>query len=123
MPITTAGRNIISQFITGASTTYYNTTNARIGVGDNTTAFAVGQTDLQAATNRFRKICTTASTTTNVMTFTSTFTTGEANFSWQEWGIFNDASAGTMLSRRVENLGVKVSGSWTLTVTLTLTAT
>lgn len=123
MPITTAGRNIVSQFITGASTAYYNLTNARIGVGDSTTVFAVGQTDLQAGANRFRKLCTTASTAVNVMTFAATFTGAEANFSWQEWGIFNDASAGTMLSRRVENLGVKVSGSWTLTVTLTLTAT
>jgi len=123
MAITTAGRDLIAQFLVGASTVYYNTANAHIGVGDSNTAFAANQTDLVATTNRFRKQCTMASTLDNTMTFATTFAGSEANFAWREWGVFNALSGGTMLSRRVEDLGVKASGSWTLTVTLTLTAT
>jgi hypothetical protein len=59
-------------------------------------------------------------TTTNVLVFRSTFATGDANFAWQEWGVFNAASAGTMMSRKVESLGTKTSAqSWQFTVTLT----
>jgi len=58
--------------------------------------------------------------TDNVLTFKSSFGSGDANFAWNEWGIFNDASAGTMLNRKVESLGTKSSGTWVLTVELTV---
>lgn len=118
MPITTAGRNFIASLITGTGT-LYNTANAHLAVGNGTTAFDAAHTDLQGA-SRFRRICTTASAATNVLTFVTTYATAEANFAWQEWGVFNHATAGTMLTRRVENLGTKVSGSWTFTVTITI---
>jgi hypothetical protein len=55
------------------------------------------------------------------MTFRSTFATSEANWAWQEWGVFNAFSSGTMMSRKVESLGTKTSAqSWQLTVTITL---
>jgi hypothetical protein len=58
---------------------------------------------------------------TNVITFRSTFATGDANFAWQEWGVFNASSAGTMLNRKVESLGTKTSAqTWQFTVTITL---
>jgi hypothetical protein len=124
MPLTDAGRDFIAGAVSGVDTTLFNNTNARIGVGDSTTAFAKAQTDLQAATNKIRKGMDTSYPTraANVLTFKSTFSSAEANWTWQEWAVFNAASGGTMISRKVENLGTKVSGAtWVLTVTLTVT--
>lgn len=124
-PLTNAGRDVIAAMIIGESTTDFTNANATIGVGDSTTAFAVTQTDLQAATNKLRKAmdATYPTRATNVLTFRSTFTTAEANFAWQEWAVFNAASAGTMLNRKVESLGTKASTqSWQITVTNTVTA-
>lgn len=124
-PLTNAGRDLIAADIIGEAVTEFNNANAHIGVGDSTTAFAVTQTDLQAATNKLRKAmdATYPTRSGNVLTFRSTFTTAEANFAWQEWGVFNASSAGTMLNRKVESLGTKASTqSWQITVTNTVTA-
>jgi hypothetical protein len=57
----------------------------------------------------------------NVLTFRSTFGTSEAHFAWQEWGVFNASTGGTMMNRKVESLGTKTSSqSWQITVTITL---
>ncbi len=125
MALTNAGRDFIATDIVGESVTEFNNANAYIGVGDSTTAFAATQTDLQAATNKLRKAmdATYPQRATNVLTFRSTFATGDANFAWQEWATFNASSAGTMLNRKVESLGTKTSAqSWQMTVTLTITA-
>jgi hypothetical protein len=124
MPITDAGRNHLVQAGIGAAVTAFNNANSYIGVGDSSTAFAAGQTDLQAATNKMRKAmdATYPSGASNVITFRSTFATGDANWAWQEWGVFNASSAGTMLSRKVESLGTKTSTqTWQFTVVLTFT--
>lgn len=124
MPLTDAGRNFIAQaLINDASPAFFTNANANLGVGDSATAFAAAQTDLQAAANKLRKAmeATYPTRATNVLTFRSLFGTAEANFAWNEWGVFNAASAGTMLSRKVEALGTKASTqSWQLTVTLTV---
>lgn len=124
MAITDAGRNHLVQAGIGASVTFFNNANAHIGVGDSSTAFAAGQTDLQAASNKLRKAmdATYPSGGSNVITFRSTFGTSDANFTWSEWGIFNASSAGTMLSRKVEALGTKTNTqTWQFTCTLTFT--
>lgn len=109
--------------------TYFNNANAYLGVGDSTTAEAATQTDLQAATNKLRKAMDATypshtdgtSSGSATITFHSTFATTDANFAWQEWGIFNASSAGRMLNRKVSSLGTKTSAaSWVFTVTLTL---
>lgn len=114
----------------GQALTYFNNAQAAIGVGDSTTAAAATQTDLQASSNKVRSgmvatYPTHTDATTSVaapITFQSSFGSGVANFSWQECGIFNSASAGTgrMLNRLVQSFGVKSGGTWTLTVTVTL---
>jgi hypothetical protein len=123
MPLTQAGRNFMAGAVTGSQSTHFDATNSRIGVGDSTTAFADTQTDLQAATNKLRKAmdATYPTTVANVLTFQSTFGSAEANWAWQEWGIFNAASAGTMLCRKVENNGTKVSGqTWVFQTQITV---
>jgi hypothetical protein len=121
MPLTNAGRDFIAGAITGAGT-FFNASNARLGVGDSTTAFVNSQTDLQAATNKLRKLVDGApGVAANILTFVATFTSGDANFAWQEFGVFNASTAGTMFSRVVSNQGTKVSGQvWALTYTQTI---
>lgn len=124
MPLTDAGRNHLVQAGIGAAVTPFNNANSYIGVGDSSTAFAAGQTDLVAATNKTRKAmdATYPSGGSNVITFRATFGTGDANFAWNEWGTFNAPSGGTMLNRKVESLGTKTNTqTWQFTTTLTIT--
>lgn len=125
MALTNAMRDLIAADVIGETVTEFTNANAHIGVGDSTTAFAASQTDLQAASNKLRKAmdATYPQRSANVITFRSTFATGDANFAWQEWGVFNASSAGTMFNRKVESLGTKTSAqSWQATCTLTVTA-
>lgn len=122
MALTTAFRDFDASLVVGAGGTAFNNANAYIGVGDSTTAFSAAHTDLQAASNKLRKAmdATYPTLATNVQTFRSTFSTSEANFAWQEWGVFNASSGGTMMNRKVESLGTKTSAqSWQITVTIT----
>lgn len=124
MPLVDSGRNHMVQATIGAAVTAFNNANSYLGVGDSTTAHAVGQTDLQAASNKMRKAmdATYPQGAANVLTFRSTFATGDANWAWQEWGTFNAASGGTMLNRKVESLGTKTNTqTWQFTTTLTFT--
>lgn len=107
----------------------FNNTNAHIGVGDDTTAASATQTDLQASTNKVRAAQTTSfpshtdGTTSAAasITFKSQFTTGDGNFTWNEWAVFNASSGGRMLNRKVSSLGTKtVADTWNFTVTFTL---
>ena len=124
MPLVDSGRNHMVQATIGAAVTAFNNANAHLGVGDSSTAHAAGQTDLQAASNKLRKAmdATYPSGAANVITFRSTFGTGDANWAWNEWGTFNASSGGTMLNRKVESLGTKTSTqTWQFTTTLTFT--
>ena len=132
MAITNAGVLLIAAKLFEAGTTDYDAANAHIGVGDSSTAFAATQTDLQAATNKFKKGMVTSYPTRSgaALTFRSLFGTGDANFAWNEWGVFNGSGAGTagptgvvMLNRKVESFGTKTSAeAWQFTVTVTPTA-
>lgn len=120
MALTTAGINFLSQAAIGQGTAFSNA-NARLGVGDGTTAFATSQTDLQG-TNKLRKVMDSGypTVTPPKVTFKSTFLPSEANFSWHEWAVFNAATGGVMLNRVVESNGTKQSNqTWVLEVEIT----
>jgi hypothetical protein len=124
MALTNAGRDLIAKAIIGDVYTIFNNANSHLGVGDSIAVFAATQTDLQGA-NKLRKAMEAAypSRAVNVLSFRSLFATTEANFAWNEWGVFNAASGGEMLNRKVETLGTKTSAqSWQLTVELTVEA-
>lgn len=118
----TAGATILWNLLIGAGGTVFSNANAYLGVGDSTTAASAGQTDLQAATNKLRKAmdATYPQVSTNTCVFRSSFGSSDANWAWAEWATFNASSSGTMLNRKVEALGTKSTGTWTLTVTLSL---
>lgn len=120
MAITNGALNFIAGAITGTGS-MFNNANSKIGVGNGTTAFAASQTDL-IGTSKLRKgmDATYPTVAANVVTFKTTFAPAEANFAWQEWGIFNAASSGVMLSRVVQANGTKLSNqTWTLEVQVT----
>ncbi|NRQ31293.1 hypothetical protein HII36_05500 [Nonomuraea sp. NN258] len=112
----------------GQPLTYFNNANAHLGVGDGTAAAAPTQTDLQGASKVRKPMDATypqhadgTASGNATITFRGTFGTGDANFAWNEWAIFNAASGGRMLNRKQEALGTKTpAASWVLTVTLSL---
>lgn len=125
MGMTNAFRDHLATTTIGSAVTAFDNANAKIGAGDSVTAFDAAQTDLQAAANKFRQgmEATYPQRSANVLTFRALFATGDANFAWQEWGIFNAAAAGTMMNRVVASLGTKTSAqSWQMTATITLNA-
>lgn len=125
MPLTNTGAILAAQALMNDSPVFLNSSNAHLGVGDSSTAFAAGQTDLQASSNRLRRAMEAGYPTrsSGAITLRSLFGTGDANWAWQEWAVFNASSGGTMVSRRVESLGTKTSAqSWQLTCTITFAA-
>lgn len=120
MALTTAGINFLSQAAIGQGTVF-NSANARLGVGNGSTSFAISQTDLQGA-SKLRKAMDTGypTVTPPKVTFKATFLPSEANFAWNEWGIFNAATGGVMLNRVIESNGTKQSNqTWVLEVEIT----
>ena len=109
MGMTNAIRDYWAQVTIGESVTAFSNANAYIGVGDSATAFAATQTDLQASTNKLRKAmeATYPQRSGNVLTFRSLFGTSDANWAWEEWGVFNASSGGVMMQRKVESLGTR----------------
>jgi len=123
MPLTTVGRNWIAQaIINDSAPTHFDNSNAYLGSGNSNTAFDAAQTDLQGGSKLRRGMeATYPQRTDNVISFRSLFGTGDANWAWNEWCVANHATAGVMLSRKVESLGTKAATqSWLLDVTLTV---
>jgi hypothetical protein len=125
MPTTDKGAIAAASLMIGdGSVSAFNSSNARVGVGDSSTAFSAAQTDLQAATNKLRKIVDSAPVrTANSVDFTSTFQLAEGNFAWNEIALFNSSSGDYMATRRtLTGFGTKTSSEvWTVTITVVFT--
>jgi len=107
--------------VTGAGGTAYNNTNARIGVGNGTAAADATQTGLQGGSTAFKAMEGGYPTSTSQkVTFKSSFGDAEANFAWEEWTVDNGSTPDKNLNRKVESLGTKSTGTWTLEVSITL---
>jgi hypothetical protein len=108
--------------IAAGGTTAYNNANADIGVGDSVTAEAATQTDLQAASNKLFKamVATYPIRTNQTVDFRSDFLTAEANYAWAEWSVRNGNTRNKNLNRKVQALGTKSTGTWTLTASITI---
>jgi len=116
------GINAILTLVCGGSETAYNNANARIGVGNSNTAAVATQTALQGASTAFKAMDTSYPTygTSQQVVFKASFGDSEANFAWEEWTVDNGASANKNMNRKVESLGTKTNGTWSLQVTITL---
>ena len=116
------GINNMWTLICGGSATAYNNANARIGVGNSNTAAVATQTALQGANTAFHAMDTSYPTygTSQYAIFKSSFGDSEGNFAWEEWTVDNGATANLNMNRKVESLGTKTGGTWSLQVTITL---
>jgi hypothetical protein len=116
--VTTAGKTFIASRITGVASAVMT----HIEVGTDTTAAAVGQTALIAAVASSRTATTVSGGTasTNTVVYASTFAAGTGTGALTEAGIFNAASAGTMLCRTVFSV-INKGAADTMTITWTVT--
>ncbi len=116
------GINVMLDLLIGAAGTDFDATNGYLGVGNSSAAAVATQTDLQGASSARVIIDAEASLAAHILTFIATFGSAAGNFAWEEVGIFNASSGGTMLTRSVAALGTKASGAtWVLTITLAIT--
>lgn len=111
------------------ATNCWTNSTSYIGVGNSTTAATAADTELIATgANRWYKgmNSTYPSRVSQTSTFQSDFTGAEANFAWQEWTIAAGGTAGSggsgtkNLNRKVESLGTKSTGTWTLSGAVTI---
>jgi hypothetical protein len=111
---------LVTGAVSGASHIFDNAA-AQIGVGDSNTAADATQTDLQAATNKTYKGMESGypTSTSQKATFKASFGSSEANYAWEEWVVKQSTSA-ICLNRKVESLGTKSTGTWTLEVEISL---
>jgi hypothetical protein len=129
--LTNAGIQRMEDLLIAAGGQALDATHSRVGVGDGTTAAAATDTDLAAiagGTHRQFKVmnATFPSRSGQVVTWQSDFATGEANFAWNEWGVDAGTANGTtvaapLFNRKVESLGTKATGTWTLSGAVTIT--
>jgi len=112
--------DLITGEVSGASHIYDNAA-AQIGVGDDDTAADPAQTDLQAGSNKTYKAMEGGypTSTSQKATFKSSFGSSDANYAWKEW-VVKQSTSTICLNRKVESLGTKSSGTWTLEVDITL---
>ena len=97
--IVDVGKDAIMKLIANMSGGGYTTT---IGVGDSATAAAVGQTDLQASSNKtFKTVASGDKVYTRPTLFLSVdFGYSEANYTWNEIGLRDNNSV--LLARQVD---------------------
>jgi hypothetical protein len=116
-----SGIDELWDIVCGDSANHFNNAGAQIGVGDSNTAASAAQTDLQAAANKTYKGMDGGypTSTSQKANFKASFGASDANYAWNEW-VVKQATSSKCLNRKVESLGTKTGGTWTLQVDITL---
>ena len=125
------GMDLLLSLLTGQGGDAYTSAAAEIGVSDDDTAAVrtqdkldtteEGNDDWQGMEDNYP----TAPAENDAedgrsVKFKSSWGADDGNFAWKSWGIRNKASSGTILNRKVESLGTKATGTWTLEVEISL---
>lgn len=115
--VVTSGKTFIASRMVGVAATVMDW----MELGTGTTAAAVGDTALQTPISGSRVTLTSGTAATNVVTYVASFPAGTGTGAVTEAGVFNAASAGTMLCRTVFSVVNKGSAdamsiTWTITV-------
>lgn len=108
--------------ITEALALTLNEQNTYVGIGDSDAPESIAQTDLQATTNKLRKLINSGSIAINgdTITMAATFNADDANYAWKEFAVFKN---NVMIARKVKNNGTKLQGqTWVIEVELKLAA-
>lgn len=129
--LTTAGLNRLTSLLIGGGGQAMTNTATRIGVGNGTTAAAVGDTNLSGASKWFQIMSATYPQQSNgVVTLQAAFASGDGNFAWDEFGIdigtptvtSSATVAALLFNHKVAAgaQGTKAAGQvWTATATVT----
>lgn len=105
----------------GGAVAAFNNATADMGVGNSATAAAATDTGLIGASSLFKAmVATYPQRTAQTMDFRSDFVTAEANFAWEEASVRNGNTRNRNMNRKVQSLGTKTTGTWTLTSSITL---
>jgi len=113
--VVSAGLNFICDRMEGTS----EAVMSHMAVGSGSTAAAAGDTDLESILGS-REALDSTTVSTNTITYVSSFEAGDGTGAITEAGIFNAASAGTMLCRTVFSVINKAADD-TLQITWTIT--
>ena len=117
------GIQLLEDIITGLDTTSnkWDSSNARLGVGNGTTSESASQTGLQGTSKAFKGMDSGyPSRSGQTLSWRATFGDTEANFAWEEFTVANgDDNSAINLNRKVESKGTKSGGNWTLTLQIT----
>ena len=120
------GANEMLKLIGGVSgAVAFSTANAKIYVGDDATAEAASQTGVLATTNKAYAAMDSGypSVSGRTIVFRASFDDATANFAWRESAVTNGSGVGAIsMNRKVSSLGTKVTGTWTLQITISLTS-
>ena len=113
--VVTVGKNFIASRMKDATATAMS----HMAIGTGTVAAAAGDTTLGAEAGRVALTSTTV--TTNNVAYVATFPAGTGTGAITEAGLFNEASAGTLLCRTVFSVINKAAAdslgiTWTVTV-------
>lgn len=122
--ILNAGATEMLKLICGTGGTAYNTSNAKIYVGTDTTAENASQTGVIAQSSN-RAYANMDSGYPKVdgrtATFRASFGDDSANFAWNEASVTNGTGVGSVaMNRKVSTMGTKSGGTWTLQITISL---
>lgn len=120
------GANEMLKLIGGVSgAVAFSAANAKIYVGDDATAEAASQTGVLATTNKAYAAMDAGypSVSGRTIVFRASFDDSSANFAWRESAVTNGSGVGAIsMNRKVSSLGTKVTGTWTLQITISLTS-
>lgn len=106
--------------IVGDSANHFSEAKAQLGVGNSSTAANASQTDLLGASKTYKGMESGYPTSTDQkITLKASFGDAEANYDWNEW-VAKQSDSGKCLNRKVDSLGTKTGGTWTLEVAITL---
>lgn len=122
-----SGANEMLKLITGTGGSAFSAANSYIYVGTDSTAENSAQTGVLASGSN-RAYARLESGYPIVegrqMIFQAAFGDSEANFAWNEAAIANGIGSGAVaMNRKVQSLGTKVTGTWSLRITISLTST
>lgn len=121
MSLTKTGLNYIVDVLGGVKAPL-SPSNVVLYVGDGAGAFDVNQNAL-IGNNTYAKVLDAGFPSVDApsITFKTTFNTNEANFAWNEWGVYNNDEK-VLLNRVAQTNGTKLSNqTWVLEVTLEFT--
>jgi hypothetical protein len=125
--LTVSGVQEMWRLITGIGGTTYSSGNARLYVGSGLTAASSADTDLAASSGFKTAVAQDTGFPTiagNTITYRSTFGSTSGNHDWNEVGLLNGAppvsSSVILLNRKISSLGTKTTGSWQLSLAISL---